>query len=151
MLYRKSHRRYACRSMLQGGTGAINFHILDAPEDKMIRPFRPFSYEFPNCTIRNRNGDGIFDFSIGSNDFQDDATATLTMLEDSREEELSASLTNRGKRPKLHTQVAMEKALKASAVVEHISESKYTFQANILYYESNLQLRKIKEALYITT
>ncbi|KFD49404.1 hypothetical protein M513_09671 [Trichuris suis] len=115
----------------------------------MIRPFRPFSHEFPNCTIRNGNVDGILDFSIGSNDFQDDATATLTMLEDSREEELSASLTNRRKRPKLNTQVAMEKALKASAVVEHTAQSKYTFQANILYYESNLRLRKIKEALYI--
>ncbi|KFD47321.1 hypothetical protein M514_11831 [Trichuris suis] len=42
----------------------------------------------------------------------------------------------------------MEKALKASAVAEHIAQCKDTFQAKIVCYESNL--RRIKEALYIT-
>ncbi|KFD55290.1 hypothetical protein M514_03931 [Trichuris suis] len=87
------------------GAEPTNLHILDGPEDEfyaaecncnrcecitlvMIRPFRPFSHEFLHCTIRNRKGDGIFDFSIGSSDFQDDATDTFTVFEDSGEEEL---------------------------------------------------------------
>ncbi|KFD63510.1 hypothetical protein M514_24319 [Trichuris suis] len=60
-----------------------------------------------------------------------------------------APVTNRGRPPKLNPQVAMEKALKASAVAEHIALCNNSFQAQTLCYESNLRLRKIKEALYI--
>ncbi|KFD45004.1 hypothetical protein M514_14119 [Trichuris suis] len=58
-------------------------------------------------------------------------------------------ITTRGRPPKINPQVAMEKALKASAVAECIDHCNNNFQAKILSYESNLRLRKIKEALYI--
>ncbi|KFD46531.1 hypothetical protein M513_12582 [Trichuris suis] len=60
-----------------------------------------------------------------------------------------APMTTRGRPLKLNPQVAMEKALQASAVAEHIALCNNSFQAKTLCYESNLRLRKINEALYI--
>ncbi|KFD49153.1 hypothetical protein M514_09977 [Trichuris suis] len=43
----------------------------------------------------------------------------------------------------------MEKAIQASAVVEHAAHCDQPLQPKVLCYENNIRLRRIKEALYI--
>ncbi|KFD49789.1 hypothetical protein M513_09256 [Trichuris suis] len=52
-------------------------------------------------------------------------------------------------RPILNARATMEKAIPASAVVEHAARCDQSLQPKVLCYENNIRLRRIKEALYI--
>ncbi|KFD59295.1 hypothetical protein M514_28526 [Trichuris suis] len=60
----------------------------------------------------------------------------------------SSPTAQRG-RPILNARATMEKAIPASAVVEHAARCDQPLQPKVLCYENNIRLRRIKEALYI--
>ncbi|KFD63139.1 hypothetical protein M514_11072 [Trichuris suis] len=49
----------------------------------------------------------------------------------------------------LNPRATMERAVQASAVVEHASQCNRPLHPKVLCYENNLHLRRIKEAMYI--